>query len=93
MTADVPRACMPATCMAGTSALDGLPEVERSTVLTGMPSAFSRSAMKRSSLPLVSKVPATSTVRPIRSAKGMANTFFASSAGVVALDRRLRASR
>ena len=80
---------MPATCMAGTSALDGLPEVERSTVRAGMPSAFSRSAMKRSSLPLVSKVPTTSTVRPIRSAKGMAKTFFRSSAGAVLLDRRL----
>ena len=35
MTADAPRACMPATCMAGTSALDGFPEVDRSTVRTG----------------------------------------------------------
>ena len=36
--------------------LDALPEVDRSTVRTGIPSDFKRSATNRSSLPLVSKV-------------------------------------
>ena len=53
-TAVAPPRCMDATCMGLTSAFDGLPEVERSTVFTGMPSARSRSRMKRSSVPLVS---------------------------------------
>ena len=53
-TADEPPRCMEATCMGLTSALDGVPEVERSTVFTGMPSAAKRSRMKRSSGPLVS---------------------------------------
>ncbi len=88
ITAESPRGCMIATWFAGMSARAGLPEVDRSTVRTGNPSAFSRSAMKRSSRPFVSKVPATSTVRPIRSAKGMANTEAAAASAFGATGRR-----
>ena len=50
-TADVPPGCMLATCSGVTSAVDGLPDVDRSTVRVGMPSAFRRSRMNLSSAP------------------------------------------
>ena len=62
---------MLATWSGVTSAVEGLREVERSTVRIGMPSALSRSRMKLSSRPFVSKVPATMAVRPRRSANGI----------------------
>ena len=57
---------------------------------TGTPSDRSRSRMKRSSAPLVSKVPTTSAVRPIRSASGIANTGRASVSAVACAIRRAR---
>ena len=73
-TALEPLGCIAATCIGVTSAREILPEVERSTVRTGMFSARSRSRMKRNSALLVSKVPTTKAVRPTRSAKGMVKT-------------------
>ena len=65
-TPDTPRGWNAATACGGTSAPEGRPEVERSTICTARPCSFRMSRIKRSSAPLVSRVPATSTVLPGR---------------------------
>lgn len=60
-TPGAPRGCQAATSWGGTSAPEGLPEVERSTSRTVSPWSLRMPRMKRSSAPLVSSVPATST--------------------------------
>ena len=56
-----PRGWLSATSMGGTSAPDGLPLVERSTRRVRRPASLRMSRMRRSSSPLVSSVPATTT--------------------------------
>lgn len=64
----MPRGWQLAIWLAGMSARAGLPEVDRSTILTLIPIFFRRLVKDLNSSPLVSNVPATSTVRPMRSA-------------------------
>ncbi len=65
-TPAAPRGCQAAISVGGTSAPEGLPEVERSTRRTGSPCSFRMSRTNLSSAPLVSRVPATSTTgRPV----------------------------
>ena len=56
-----PRGWLSATSIGGTSAPEGLPLVERSTRRVRRPASLRRSRIKRSSSPLVSSVPATTT--------------------------------
>ena len=58
---DAPRGWCSATSIGGTSAPEGLPLVDRSTRRVRRPASFRISRISRSSSPLVSSVPATTT--------------------------------